>query len=390
MPFGDGQVIVCIVPPHRADDLLEPLREHYLGDPRVVVIADRRVGERRASRDDLTTAEGRAERRSGGNRRRPVLPRTFATPPWQLPGMDEVAFVQRLVPVGDDLGDASDAVVVARARAGDPHAPAELYWRYYERVHSRLSVLLGDVADVHAAVAPAFGRILDELEDPASADVEFEALLYAAVEASVADRLPPAPVVPGFVADLGPSLEIADETLDEPVVVSERDPRWFHRGLGERDRLMRQLRELDVEIEHVGSTAVPSIAARPIIDLAIAIADRRSEADVRAVLRDLGYEDCGTAGTPGRAYMRRRGVSRYDVHIVHRDGVLWRDVIAVRDFLRRHPAEAHRWAAVKREAARGAATSAARYFERRREAMAELTVRARATGGDRAAGRVGA
>jgi GrpB-like predicted nucleotidyltransferase (UPF0157 family) len=76
--------------------------------------------------------------------------------------------------------------------------------------------------------------------------------------------------------------------------------------------------------------------------------------------------------------MRRRGLSRFDVHIVERDGQLWNDAIFFRDFMRRHPADAHRWGITKREAARRGGSSYMRYAEVRREAISDLTLRARA------------
>ena len=383
MSPADGQVIVCLVPPKLEKRLVEPLRKHYKDDPRVIVIVERRERQRRASRDDTTTQAGRDDRRTGGDRRRPVLPRNFAPPPKKLKGIEQVTFVQRLVPVGEVLGMADDDAVVQRVREGDPQAPAELYWRYYARVHSRLSVILGDTPEVHAAVGPAFGRVLDALEDPANADVPFDDLLYAAVDESVAARHAGVPGAAAHPLESGlVTLELSDPNLDEPVVVSERDPNWFHRGMGERDRFLRKLADHDVTIEHIGSTAVPAIPARPIIDLLVGVDDGRTVGTVRSVLTELGYEDCGDGGVYGRTYLRRRGLSRFDVHVVERDSPLFSEPLVVREFLRRHPSEAHRWGQAKREAARGGSYSSLRYFELRREALADLAEKARVAIGE--------
>jgi GrpB-like predicted nucleotidyltransferase (UPF0157 family) len=99
-------------------------------------------------------------------------------------------------------------------------------------------------------------------------------------------------------------------------------------------------------------------------------------AALRKALVELGYERCGDAGTKGRAYYRKRGVLEYDVHVVKYDGPLWRDAIALREFLRRSPAEAARWAAVKREAARAGGHSSLRYAELRAQALREMQARA--------------
>lgn len=67
-----------------------------------------------------------------------------------------------------------------------------------------------------------------------------------------------------------------------------------------RDRRAARLGPLAVAIEHVGSTAVPGLAAKPIIDLDVVIADRTDLPTVIQRLRPLGYHHEGNLGVPGR------------------------------------------------------------------------------------------
>ncbi len=141
-------VIYCLVPEQLKEDLLGDLRAHFARDDRVHVIVDRRKGERRKGiRGGLpsrSAAEDMEDRRSGRDRRRPVLPRWFdSLPPKLAERAEGVTFVQRMLPVTGQLTGAGVDEIVAAVREGNAEAPTELYWRVYERIHSRLCVLLG-------------------------------------------------------------------------------------------------------------------------------------------------------------------------------------------------------------------------------------------------------
>jgi GrpB-like predicted nucleotidyltransferase (UPF0157 family) len=379
--MDDGKLVIyCLVPERLKDDLLGDLRAHFARDDRVHVIVDRRKGERRASaRGGLpsrSAEEDNSERRSGRDRRRPVLPRWFdQLPPNLAKRAKGVQFVQRMLPVSGGLSGAGVEEIVAEVRQGNAEAPTELYWRVYERVHSRLCVLLGDIESADKAAPVAFGRILDAIEADASGRRNFDSLLYAALDAAFAveveDEAPDEEATGTEV-----SLAIGDPTLDEIVMVKDRDPRWFQRGMNERDKILRLAGGHVIAAEHIGSTGVPAIAARPIIDMLVGVKKMQEPAALRKVLLEMGYERCGDAGTRGRAYYRRRGVLEYDLHVVKYDGPLWRDAIGFREHLRRSPAEAARWAAAKREAARAGGHSLLRYSELRASTMREIAARA--------------
>ena len=121
---------------------------------------------------------------------------------------------------------------------------------------------------------------------------------------------------------------------------------------------------------------MPDVPARPTLDLLVGVQRMPPAAAALGVLADIGYEDCGEAGTEGRTYLRRRGRARIDLHVVEYGGGLWLDALTLRDYLRRHPGEALRWGTLKREAARTAPTSAHRYADLRRLALEDMIERA--------------
>lgn len=138
------------------------------------------------------------------------------------------------------------------------------------------------------------------------------------------------------------------------VQVVPYDPSWPSRYRREAALLREALGDCLVEIHHIGSTSVPGLWAKPIIDIlpvvtAVEEADRR-----RAALEALGYEYLGEFGIPGRRYLRKGGERR--THQVHLFGRESRDEIrrhlAVPAYLRCHPDAARDYAQLKRRLAR--------------------------------------
>jgi ribonuclease-3 len=162
--------------------------------------------------------------------------------------------------------------------------------------------------------------------------------------------------------------------LDEPVSVEPHDPRWAALAAEEIARLRGALGP-DARVEHIGSTAVPGLVAKPIIDLLAGVPD------LAAPLRIPDYEAFGAAGVPGRLYFRKRNAAGFNLEVVVRDGPLWRDALLLRDYLRSHPGEAARYAAVKQGAITAGAVTLALYSHQKTSLMSELLQGAREWGG---------
>jgi len=142
--------------------------------------------------------------------------------------------------------------------------------------------------------------------------------------------------------------------MADPVTVIEYDPRWPVRFDEERVRLAAAFGDDAALIEHIGSTSVPGLAAKPIIDVLVAARRFPLGSATIAAMEALGYEHSGEYGIPGRAYFRRLS-PRPRTHHVHAYAAGSDRITAhllFRDYLRAHPAEAARYADVKRELAR--------------------------------------
>lgn len=140
--------------------------------------------------------------------------------------------------------------------------------------------------------------------------------------------------------------------MSGPVVLVDYDPRWPAVFLELGNHLRSCLGDLDAIIEHIGSTAVPGIAAKPIIDIDVAVA---VEADIAIAIKrieTLGYVHEGNLGIPGREAMQAPQASPpHHLYVCSQRGREFRRHLAFRDQLRCHPETAQSYVAVKKTAA---------------------------------------
>jgi GrpB-like predicted nucleotidyltransferase (UPF0157 family)/ribosomal protein S18 acetylase RimI-like enzyme len=129
---------------------------------------------------------------------------------------------------------------------------------------------------------------------------------------------------------------------NEPIHVTAHDPAW-PRAFAEEAPALARVMPPGARIEHIGSTSVPGLAAKPIVDIQVGVTEPLDEARFHALLAPLGYESMGEAGLPGRLYFRRRGPQSFNVHVLELGGVLWRNNLALRDYLRAVPGAAARY-----------------------------------------------
>jgi GrpB-like predicted nucleotidyltransferase (UPF0157 family) len=137
--------------------------------------------------------------------------------------------------------------------------------------------------------------------------------------------------------------------VPDPVVVADYDPRWPARFAELRDRLAAAVGPLAVGIEHVGSTAVPGLAAKPIIDLDVVVATPGDLPAVAERLRPLGYRHEGDLGVPGRdAFAAPPGSPPHHLYVCPLGSPALARHLALRDLLRADPEAAAAYADLKR------------------------------------------
>src|SRR5947207_5206056 len=119
----------------------------------------------------------------------------------------------------------------------------------------------------------------------------------------------------------------------------------------EQPNLRMELGDFVIDIQHVGSTALGRIVAKPIIDIGIAVA---SYDDARICIdptTKLGYEYRGEAGISRRHYFVKGQPRTHHVHMVEIESHAWISLVSFRDYLSTHPLAEARYEVLKKELA---------------------------------------
>jgi len=165
--------------------------------------------------------------------------------------------------------------------------------------------------------------------------------------------------------------------MADPLVVVGYDPMWPALFVALRAPIAAALGDLAVAIEHVGSTAVPGLAAKPIIDLDVAI---RVATDLPAAierLAPLGYVYEGDMGITGRAAFSWPPHSvRHHLYVCAVDSVAYRRHLLFRDYLRAHSDAKTAYGALKQRLAAYSLNQRAAYTEAKGPFVCEALTRA--------------
>jgi GrpB-like predicted nucleotidyltransferase (UPF0157 family) len=138
------------------------------------------------------------------------------------------------------------------------------------------------------------------------------------------------------------------ELPDQPIVIVPYDPAWPAMFEEEKSRILEVCGEWLVAVEHMGSTSVPGLAAKPIIDIMPGL--RRLEDGIHCIkpMQSLGYHYMGEFGVPGRMYFTRGTPRTYNVHMFLFGDPEWQRNLRFRDYLRAHPQAAAEYEALKK------------------------------------------
>lgn len=140
--------------------------------------------------------------------------------------------------------------------------------------------------------------------------------------------------------------------MSEPIVIVDYDPGWPAQFERIRLRVQSALGPLLVAVEHVGSTSVPGMAAKPIVDMDVAVAGKSDVPVAIERLAVIDYKHEGDLGITGReAFKPPSDLPLHHLYVVTVDGREFRRHIAFRNRLRRDPATAHEYEKLKRELA---------------------------------------
>ena len=160
------------------------------------------------------------------------------------------------------------------------------------------------------------------------------------------------------------------------VQVVDYDDRWPALFSAESARLRAACGSVPVSLEHVGSTAVPELCAKPVLDILAGHPRTVSALDYVAVFERAGYEHRGDRGIAGHQFFRRGQPRAYHIHLVEQDGPLWRQYLAFRDYLRANTQAARRYGDLKRALAARFPRDREAYIQGKAEFVADAIGRA--------------
>lgn len=123
--------------------------------------------------------------------------------------------------------------------------------------------------------------------------------------------------------------------INEKINLSAYNAEWASQFADEKKIL--QAHFPNIHIEHVGSTSIEGMIAKPIIDILIGIDSYPPSEEMKTILKGLGYYDFGKASTlKDRLYLAKRGAISYNAHITKYLENFWSHIISFRKYLKAH------------------------------------------------------
>ena len=141
--------------------------------------------------------------------------------------------------------------------------------------------------------------------------------------------------------------------MTDVVKLCAYQPEWARIFQIEHDRLLEALGKKAINVQHIGSTAIPEMEAKPVIDILVGVESIHQAEKHVEPLSGLGYQYLGENGIPGRHYFIKKQDDRetHHLHMVEIGGDHWARHLFFRDYLREHPAAAHAYIILKRRLA---------------------------------------
>ncbi|HLM59297.1 MAG TPA: GrpB family protein [Pyrinomonadaceae bacterium] len=142
---------------------------------------------------------------------------------------------------------------------------------------------------------------------------------------------------------------------------------WHELFAEEKIRLQNSIGANILAVEHIGSTAICGISAKPVLDIAVAVEQYSDGEKCIKTLENSGYEYRGEYGIAGRHYFVKGEPRTHHLHMVELKSDFWRSHLLFRDYLRQNPAVAGEYDNLKRNLAEKLAENRNAYLEGKAE-----------------------
>jgi GrpB-like predicted nucleotidyltransferase (UPF0157 family) len=166
------------------------------------------------------------------------------------------------------------------------------------------------------------------------------------------------------------------QPLTERISVVNYDPRWPHLFQREAERIQAILRDRALRIEHVGSTSVPGLAAKPIIDILLVVADSAEESDYAPALEAAGYRLRIRESEWHEHRMFKGPDTDLNLHVFSNGCPEIQRMFAFRDWLRKDETDRELYVRTKRELAQSDWKYTQNYADAKTAVIAQIMTRA--------------
>jgi GrpB-like predicted nucleotidyltransferase (UPF0157 family) len=161
-----------------------------------------------------------------------------------------------------------------------------------------------------------------------------------------------------------------------PVTLAEYDPAWPAQFEREEQRIRAALGDAVIDLEHTGSTSVPGLAAKPIIDITLIVADSGNEAAYVSQLESAGYKLRIREPDWHEHRVLKGSDTDVNLHVFSRGSVEFDRMVGFRDWLRSHPEDRELYLRTKRELAARTWRHIQHYADAKTAVVEEIIARA--------------
>jgi GrpB-like predicted nucleotidyltransferase (UPF0157 family) len=167
----------------------------------------------------------------------------------------------------------------------------------------------------------------------------------------------------------------SDDPLDI-IEIQDYDPEWPTMFRAEKGRIRATFGGLAKDIQHVGSTAIPGLASKPIIDILLALEDLTEISAYLVRLKELGYANVPHNEDAERRFFQKGMPRTHHVHVVRSGGWTYWKHLLFRDYLLDHPSTVKEYELLKRTLAERFRDDRSRYVEGKSEFIESVIARA--------------
>lgn len=129
--------------------------------------------------------------------------------------------------------------------------------------------------------------------------------------------------------------------------LSPYDPNWPLLFLAEKERLFASLGNDLLDVQHIGSTSIPGMPAKPILDIGVAVENFEEASRCISLLAHLNYTYKGENGIPRRHYFVKGEPRTHHLHMLEIASEEWKNHLLFRDYLRANSTSAQAYASLK-------------------------------------------